>query len=429
MVRSCDERRPECSQCRRVRKPCPGVYGGLFMVNAAALPDHAPLQRIPVEPSCQPLYEQALVSTFIASFSISDSHSVQPDSWTQYLSTWASSPKALGWSIRATTLAFYAQVSQETAIYQEASRCYAHALRGQSVSVNQCLEGFGGQITVPSKVPTEEDIYASLMLMYYELISPASIGSWITHLRGTAQLLLLRGPQNCQTGAIHLVFRSVRLLLAQASITIQEQSCFASPTWCDMPFALSKKTALDILLDAMHEVIELLRLGQIERCGDKERLHPLISRLESLAQTVTKSESVYLHEFHASYSTQTIASNCLAFQLIEVERLDDGMWLGGGDFRSAIPAVMFHTIRILMDHLRRQTTDEDYFAEESTTRCSVLLQFAHGLFQRDLLGKLNEGSCMQLVFPLEVVRRYSLCETQKVQARIYLDRLGWKEEP
>ncbi|KAH8424535.1 uncharacterized protein LDX57_002286 [Aspergillus melleus] len=402
------------------------------MVNAAALPDHPSFQRaaldLPVEPTCGPLFEQALISTFIASFSLSGFHSVQSDSWTRYLSEWASSPKALGWSIRAATLAFYAQVSQETALYQEASRCYAHALRGQSVSVSQCLEGLSGQSNGHSKVPTEEDIYASLMLMYYELISPASIGSWTTHLRGTAQLLLLRGPQNCRTGAVHLVFRSVRLLLAQASITIQEQSCFASPAWYNMPFALSKKTALDILLDAMHEVAKLLRFDQSEEHGDEERLHPLICRLESLAETVAHSESVYLHELRSSYSTQTIASNCLAFQLIEVERLDDEIWLGGGDFRSAIPAVMFHTIHILVDYLRLRARAEDYVSEERTTRCSVLLQFTHALFQRDLLGRLNEGSCMQLVFPLEVVRRYSPCETQKAQARIYLDRLGWKKE-
>ncbi|KAK1148642.1 hypothetical protein N8T08_008527 [Aspergillus melleus] len=195
-----------------------------------------------------------------------------------------------------------------------------------------------------------------------------------------------------------------------------------------MPFALSKKTALDILLDAMHEVTQLLRLDQNEKCGDEERLRPFICRLESLAETVANSESVYLHELHSSYSTQTIASNCLAFQLIEVERLDDETWLGGGDFRSAIPAVMFHTIHILIDYLRRRATAEDYVSGEPTTRCFVLLQFAHTLFQRDLLGRLNDGSCMQLVFPLEVVRRYSPCETQKAQARTYLDRLGWKEE-
>lgn len=91
LVPKCDEGRPECSRCRRIRKPCPGVYNGLFMVNAgpsssgngsgqsgqASISFHennditaeraCVLPCVPDQPSPQHLFEQALLSTFIES--------------------------------------------------------------------------------------------------------------------------------------------------------------------------------------------------------------------------------------------------------------------------------------------------------------------------------------------------------------------------
>ncbi|KAJ6078766.1 hypothetical protein N7467_008519 [Penicillium canescens] len=208
---------------------------------------------LPVELAPHQLFEQALLSNFIESFSQSGSELTRPDSWTRYLPSWISSSKTLRSSIRATTLAFYAQVSKQKALRHEAGQYHAHALHGQRTYVSRWLAGFSQPAIAAQAIPTEQDIFISLMLMYYELTNPAATESWLTHLRGTAQLLVLRGPQNCQVGAVHLIFRSVRLLLAQTSIRTQEQSCFASSDWCDMPFAYSKKTALDVLLGGIHK--------------------------------------------------------------------------------------------------------------------------------------------------------------------------------
>ncbi|KAE8421837.1 hypothetical protein BDV36DRAFT_31294 [Aspergillus pseudocaelatus] len=129
----CDENRPECSQCRRIRKPCPGVYKGLFMVHSSrTVQGTRPSTELPsictsgasflAKPSYQPLFEQVLVSTFVASFSLSSSGQVSHDSWTKYLSSWITSSETLGWSIRATTLLFYAQKSNQEALYPCTSR-------------------------------------------------------------------------------------------------------------------------------------------------------------------------------------------------------------------------------------------------------------------------------------------------------------------
>lgn len=80
--------------------------------------------------------------------------------------------------------------------------------------------------------------------------------------------------------------------------------------------------------------------------------------------------------------------------------------------------------------LKLQMAAEDHAAVESDAviRASVLLDFADTLLQRDLQGRLNDDSCMQLVFPLEMVRRDSPYEKQKTRAMAYFHRLGWREE-
>ncbi|KAJ5941049.1 hypothetical protein N7516_001217 [Penicillium verrucosum] len=394
-------------------------------------PEHAP-PCLPAEPSPHHLFEQALLSNFIESFSQSGSKLTQPDSWTRYLLSWISSSKTLRSSIRATTLAFYAQVSKQKALCHEAGQYYACALHGQRIYMSQWLAGFNRPAIAAQEIPTDQDICTSLMLMYYELINPAATGSWLAHLRGTAQLLVLRGPQNCQVGAVHLIFRSVRLLLAQTSIRTQEQSCFASSDWCEIPFAHSKKTALDVILDVIHKIVGLLQRYKSGEEYKNEDPRSILGLLENLTESLTNSERMYLRELHESYSTQTIASNCLAFQSIEFERLNDEIWLGGGDFCSAIPAVMFHSIQIMINDLKLklQMAAENHVVVESEAviRASDLLDFADTLFQRDLQSRLNDGSCMQLVFPLEMVRRHSLSEKQKTRAMAYLHRLGWKDE-
>lgn len=119
-----------------------------------------------------------------------------------------------------------------------------------------------------------------------------------------------------------------------------------------MPFAHSKKTALDVLLDVIHKIIGLIQRYKSDDEYKNEDPRSILGLLENLTDKLTNSERMYLRELHESYSTQTIASNCLAFQLIEVERLNNEIWLGGGDFCSAIPAVMFNSIQIIVNDLK-----------------------------------------------------------------------------
>lgn len=165
------------------------------------------------EPSEQPLFEQSIIATFVASFSTSSKPGhVNTQSWTQYLSSWITC-SATAWSVRAVTLLFYGQKTNQESLCKEADRCYARALQTQQGHTKWHIKKATDTCSMRMGLPSEQDIGSSLMLMYYELLNPSFIGSWMTHFRACCQLLMLRGPENCQDGPCHVIFRSMRLMM------------------------------------------------------------------------------------------------------------------------------------------------------------------------------------------------------------------------
>ncbi|KAJ3540436.1 hypothetical protein NM208_g5067 [Fusarium decemcellulare] len=404
----CDEKHPACSPCRRIKQPCPGVYTGIFMINASQSskgakthPNNAVHEEPTVldEPSEKPLFEHIIISTLVTSLSASSkSGQLNPQSWTQYLASWISDPTTPAWSIRATALAFCSKKMNQKPLCVEADRCYRRALQGQQACIQRYAQGFRER---PYEIPSEREICTSLMLMYYEMFNPTTVGSWVTHLRGTVELLVLRGPQNCQQGPSHHMFRSLRLVMAHASIRTHLTSSFSAPDWCSVPFAQSSKSAMDTLLDTIYELSSLLKFSTSEQYE-----HSLPGRLQAIIESVTASERSYGEETIGSI--QETAWHHFPFHLEETGVVSEGMWLDGGDFCSTNPSVAFHAAWIMIYHLMLTRgaeghQDREIMRIESTARCSSLLEFTHALFQRDLFTKLNDGCCIQLVFPMEII--------------------------
>lgn len=156
-----------------------------------------------LQPSNGSVYDQFLISTFVTYLAKPRMGNLEPESWMTYLPTFVSSSRIMTWTIRATTLAFFAQLIGNVAMKVEANQWYATALREEQAHVQQLLY----------HRPTSEDICASLLLMYYELIHPTTTGGWMKHLAGASKMVELIGPENCQTGLCHLLFRALRLLM------------------------------------------------------------------------------------------------------------------------------------------------------------------------------------------------------------------------
>ncbi|KAI8716930.1 hypothetical protein NCS52_00987600 [Fusarium sp. LHS14.1] len=415
----CDELQPVCSPCGRLKKPCPGVYKGVFLVHAARgsyhVTNHTKIAsnneegKLPTQPSEQPLFEQSTIATFITCFSTSlKPGRVYTQSWTQYLSSWISFSTTT-WSVRAVTLLFYGQNTRQEDLCREADRCYARALKTQRGRIKRQITRSKETEDMSTEIPSEQDISASLMLMYYELLSPSFVGSWMTHFKACCQLLVLRGPENCQDGPCHVMFRSLRLIMAHVSTRTASGACFNTKDWYTVPFAKSTKAATDILIDIIYDVSKL----QIAVSAEDEETERLLSPLEALLDAVAYSEQLYARESRTT------------FHFDQVELAEEEFWLSGGDFCSTTLESAFYAVRIMIYHLilkRRPSTD---LVVESIVRCASLLTFADALFTRNLHNRLNTGSCVQMVFPLEMVSWYSPCPHQRQKARNTLEHLGW----
>lgn len=182
-----------------------------------------------------------------------------------------------------------------------------------------------------------------------------------------------------------------------------------------MPFAKSTKAATDMLIDIIYDVSNLETVVSAED-EESERLLP---QLDALLDAVAYSEQSYARE------SRTTSQHSLPFHFDQVELAEEEFWLSGGDFCSTTLEAAFHAVRIMIYHLilkRRPCTD---LVVESIVRCASLLAFADALFTRNLQDRLNTGSCVQMVFPLEMVSWYSPCPHQRQKARDILERLGW----
>jgi hypothetical protein len=171
------------------------------MIISAALPLY--------QPSCAVAFEQQFLSNFISSFARPCVGSFQHESWMSFLPVYIPRRPALQYSSRAAIMAHYSTLTNNLSIQRKAHEWYITSLRKQCLSLQRYASP--SALTTPGP-PTEEDIYTSMMLLYYELLVPTRTGSWATHLEGALQLLQLRGPENCQEGAAYHVLRALRFL-------------------------------------------------------------------------------------------------------------------------------------------------------------------------------------------------------------------------
>lgn len=225
-----------------MRRPCPGPQTGTIFVHAVQT-ERGPkaekklqvqvaptYQQVPItttairqfecarrtvaesptiyQPSVAPAFDQLFLTTFIDSFAKPSSGCGPHQSWMNHLHEFLNSGDApIRQSIRAAATAYHGRVAQNAAALRAAEHCYVAALRSQRSRLTPYLNS-------PSSpyIPDDQEVFTSMMLLYFELISPSSTASWLKHLHGVTSLLQLRGPESCQTGGLHPLFRSLRLL-------------------------------------------------------------------------------------------------------------------------------------------------------------------------------------------------------------------------
>jgi hypothetical protein len=113
----------------------------------------------------------------------------------------AKSP-ALKYSLRAASMALYAQVHHEPPILVDSYRWYGHSL----VNQHKALAKLNG-----SAIPSEEECMAPVILGLYEVYAGTSPSTVFQHLTAAARMIAMRGPRNCSSGDALPLFMAVRV--------------------------------------------------------------------------------------------------------------------------------------------------------------------------------------------------------------------------
>ncbi|KAL7947557.1 hypothetical protein V8C42DRAFT_318111 [Trichoderma barbatum] len=453
----CDEKLPQCSQCQRMRRPCPGPLTGTIFVHAVPT-DRGPksekankIQVTPAyqevsiaaatvrqlqcarrkaalespniyQPSVAPAFDQLFLSTFIESFAKPSAGSDPHQSWMKHLYEFLlNGDDPIKHSIRAAATAFHSRVAQNAAAQRAAEHCYIAALQSQRARLAPYLNG-----STSHYIPDDQEVFTSMMLLYFELISPSSTASWLKHLDGVTSLLQLRGVESCQVGAMHLLFRSLRLLEAYSSFRKRRASVFASEEWLTTPFAISGKSDMDRLVDILLLAPHLFKNVGLDN-------NPFLNTSSTIS---VDDLSVQLGLYKERYMQSLLLAQEANGNMDESSEDDEEddcnectRWIdGGGDFCTAMPESLFYSAKILVDHVafgkNVKFCDERLLAEQSIYT-SLLFRIAE-VAQVEGKTQLNVGSCVQLAFCLEAVETFGLSSTCREQARLLLQQLGWE---
>jgi hypothetical protein len=117
--------------------------------------------------------------------------------------------------IRAATLALYAKLSRNTDLELEASKWYSKGLIAQRRELQLATSKENNSSC------TQRAITAALMFSCFECVITTMPMGWMQHYIAAIKMFEIAGPENCQTGLMHMFFRTIRVaavrLLVQSS--------------------------------------------------------------------------------------------------------------------------------------------------------------------------------------------------------------------
>ncbi|KNG50828.1 hypothetical protein TW65_01806 [Stemphylium lycopersici] len=130
-------------------------------------------------------------------------------------------------SLRAVSMAFYGKHHNDSSILIDSWRWYTVALGAQRTSIARMKKNC---------IPDEEEVLVPLILALYELYVGATASGSMAHLNAAGEIMNMRGPSNCRSGAIWPLFKGIRSQDAHRSIIWNKKSIYSSPDWLTIPF-------------------------------------------------------------------------------------------------------------------------------------------------------------------------------------------------
>ncbi|KAI4674301.1 uncharacterized protein J4E84_010676 [Alternaria hordeiaustralica] len=143
-------------------------------------------------------------------------------------------------SLRAVSMAFFGKHHHDPSILIDSWRWYTVALSAQRTSIARLKN---------DAIPDEEEVLVPLIMSLYELYVGATATGAMSHIAAAAEIMNMRGPSNCGSGAIWPLFKGIRSSDAHKSVVFNRKSVYASHDWMTLPFIGKPRDAHQTLAD------------------------------------------------------------------------------------------------------------------------------------------------------------------------------------
>lgn len=278
----CSLERPSCYQCVKSNRVCLGYQKELVFIStsgpdvgrkASRITTHQgsllreveadrQVQIISGQPDVQArtqvlnesrklqeaAYRHQLLGTFISRYgTATDSRILGQRSWLGLIPTLPKLDSALESSTYAFCTARLGREWSNPSLVQESMKLYVRGLQQVQIALWD-----------PRLQYEDETLAACMLLCMYEVYecTTGSRTGYQSHHKGCAKLVQLRGPYAHIRGLGHSIFAGFRFMAALEALEAK-QTFLCSQDWLEIPFSVSSKTPLDLLLDLLLEAPEL----------------------------------------------------------------------------------------------------------------------------------------------------------------------------
>jgi hypothetical protein len=210
-------------------------------------------------------YADQLVAQFVEEFTAtatlhSGSDHLAPVVWIKILpSLLPDSGRTLKTAILALSSAGIARERRDELLLQNATMVYVKAMGYLQADL------YDGR-----RLALDETLVACLTLILYQAIGEYSgKQDWMSHVKGFAQLVRLRGPGSFSSGTASVIFRSARINFLYAALCSVEPSFLAGEAWIKLPWTLIPKNHHDEMVDLLAVLPRIVHeSGQIGNIAD-----------------------------------------------------------------------------------------------------------------------------------------------------------------
>ncbi|KAL7971240.1 hypothetical protein HDV63DRAFT_393609 [Trichoderma sp. SZMC 28014] len=259
----CDNKQPHCSQCRRLKQPCPGTTQGLIFIHSVdeSLPQQQKLARrdqwhqqasqihvdIPASISGSVHEAVSRMAVELASYHTSPWTSNPWFKLVPELSLSADFQSIMLLPFQAMIAAFSALLSNDASLRAVAYRCYSDGLKRHQAQFDQLVPWQKHQ----HSASILNLLLMSMALLEFEMMAPLGTDSWLPHAHGVLSLLEQVGPHGCQVSPFFEIFWQLRFFMSYIALSTRRTSLLGTRDWMEIPFLHRGKTDFDLVIDTL----------------------------------------------------------------------------------------------------------------------------------------------------------------------------------